>query len=150
LCNSCHKKIDFKKGERKIRFTHGKNIKLEKITSIEHVGLEPTYDIEMDTEEHNFLANKIVSHNSHAWTYSLISFQTAFCRTLFPLEFLTSLMIHNVHNTAGKDKVIEYIRTAQKLEYKVLAPDINLSDVNFTINEENQIVSGLTMINRVV
>ncbi len=149
LCNSCHKKIDFKKGERKIRFTHGKNIKLEKITSIEHVGLEPTYDIEMDTEEHNFLANKIVSHNSHAWTYSLISFQTAFCRTLFPLEFLTSLMIHNVHNTAGKDKVIEYIRTAQKLEYKVLAPDINLSDVNFTINEENQIVSGLTMINRV-
>ena len=27
-------------------------------------------------------------NKSHAWTYSLISYQTGFCRTLFPLEFL--------------------------------------------------------------
>ena len=88
-------------------------------------------------------------NKAHAWTYSLISFQTGFCRTIFPLEYLTALMIHNVHNSAGKDKVIEYIRTAQKLNYKILPADINISDVNFKINEEGQIVSGLTLINRV-
>jgi len=88
-------------------------------------------------------------NKAHAWTYSLISFQTGFCRTLFPLEYLTSLMIHNVHNSQGKDKVIEYIRTSQKLEYKVLAPSLNLSDSNFIINEKSEIVAGLTLINRV-
>ena len=58
-------------------------------------------------------------------------------------------MIHNVANTAGKDKVIQYVRTAQNLKFKVIAPDINLSHGNFTINNDSQIVAGLTLINHV-
>lgn len=88
-------------------------------------------------------------NKAHAVTYSLITYQTAFCRTLFPLEYLTSLMYHNVHNTAGKDKVIEYIRTAQKLDFVVNPPDINSSFENFTINEKGEIVGGLNMIKKV-
>jgi len=82
---------------------------------------------------------------SHAIAYSIISYQTAWCRTLFPLQYLTSLMIHNVDNN-DKDKIIQYIRTAQKLGFKVNPPDINLSFENFTINHEQEIVSGLTLI----
>jgi DNA polymerase III subunit alpha len=82
-------------------------------------------------------------NKAHAVAYSLISFQTAWCRTFFPLEYLTSLMIHNVENT---DKLLEYIRTAQKLGYEILPPDINKSDVNFTIDKDNKILCGLTML----
>lgn len=82
-------------------------------------------------------------NKAHAVTYSLISFQTAFFRTLFPLEYLTSLMIHNV----GKaDKLVQYIRTAQKLGFKVLPPDLNTSCQNFTINKDNQILSGFEIL----
>jgi DNA polymerase-3 subunit alpha len=80
---------------------------------------------------------------SHAVAYSLISFQTAFCRAEFPLEYLTALMIHNVDNT---DKLVEYIRTAQKLGIKVLPPDLNSSLENFSINDNNEILCGLEFI----
>lgn len=82
-------------------------------------------------------------NKAHAVTYSLISFQTAFCRTLFPLEYLTSLMIHNVDNT---DKLIEYVRTAQKLGYDVLPPNINESQSNFIINKDEKIVAGFEFV----
>ena len=77
---------------------------------------------------------------AHAVSYSLVSYQTAFCRTLFPLEYLTSLMTHNIGKT---DKLVEYIRTAQSLGIKILPPNINTSNVNFAIGESDAIICGL-------
>jgi DNA polymerase-3 subunit alpha len=81
-------------------------------------------------------------NRSHAVAYSMISFQTAFCRTQFPVEFLTALMIHNVDKT---DKLVEYVRTAQKLNLKILPPDLNTSDVSFKITENGEILAGFTV-----
>ena len=54
LCNSCHLRI------------HSQNLKIlhaDEIKSIEFVGNEEVYDIEMDSEFHNFIANGVVVHN---------------------------------------------------------------------------------------
>ena len=79
---------------------------------------------------------------AHAVGYALISYQTAFCRIIFPKEYLTSLMYHNVDN----EKLIEYIRTAQKLGFDVKKPDINTSEENFDIDKNNNISAGLITI----
>ena len=63
LCNPCHKKLDYSNGIRKKRWSKGKPIINDKIISIEPHGIIDIYDIEMATENHNFVANGIVSHN---------------------------------------------------------------------------------------
>lgn len=59
LCNTCHRiHHNFKSG--KIL----KTIKFDKIIAIEEDGYEMTYDLEIDHESHNFVANGFVTHNS--------------------------------------------------------------------------------------
>ena len=53
-CESCHLRI------------HSKNLKVaygDKIVNIEKIGLKDVYDIEMDSEFHNFVANGVIVHN---------------------------------------------------------------------------------------
>lgn len=76
---------------------------------------------------------------SHAVAYSLISYETAFMRAFFPLEFLTALLIHS----GDEDKTVEYIRAIQNLGYTIKKPDINLSENDFAISENNEIMCGL-------
>jgi DNA-directed DNA polymerase III PolC len=51
----------------------------DRITSIERVGVRETYDLEIEGN-HNFLANDLVVHNSHAASFALIAYATAWLR----------------------------------------------------------------------
>lgn len=83
-------------------------------------------------------------NKAHAVSYSLISYQTAFFRAFYPLEFFTSLLTHNI---LKEDKVKDYIRTIQKNNYSIRKPNINKSHIKFSIDAEtNSIFSGLEMI----
>ena len=64
LCASCHRKYDIEKQEKRYGWTLGMTAKWGKIISEEYLGIEETYDIEMDHDSHNFVANGIVVHNS--------------------------------------------------------------------------------------
>jgi thymidylate synthase ThyX len=64
LCASCHRKHDIGVQEKKYGWSLGMTAKWGKIISEEYLGIEETYDIEMDHESHNFVANGIVVHNS--------------------------------------------------------------------------------------
>lgn len=81
-------------------------------------------------------------NKAHAVSYSLISYQTAMFRALYPLEFLVGLLTYN----DKEEKVVSYIRTAQKLDMVVRKPDINLSGQTFSIDKDNAIISGLDLI----
>ncbi len=83
---------------------------------------------------------------SHAVCYALISYQTSFIKAHYPIEFITSLLIHE-----GKDieRIKVLIEEAKKWNIKVLPPDINESKEIFTIVDEKTIRFGLASIKNV-
>jgi len=101
------------------------------IVSIEYEGIETTYDVEMAPDGPlNFMANGIVSHNSHAACYALISYRTAWLRANHPAEYMAAL-ISSVMDT--KDKVPFFAAQAEQMGIEILPPDVNESDHEFMV-----------------
>ncbi|MCU0641519.1 MAG: DNA polymerase III subunit alpha [Candidatus Margulisbacteria bacterium] len=84
-------------------------------------------------------------NKSHSTSYALISYQTAFLKANYPAEFMAALLTSVMGNT---DKVRLYLAEVQKLNLKVLPPDVNESGRNFTVAKEG-IRFGLTAIKNV-
>ena len=81
----------------------------------------------------NFEATGDYSFNkSHAACYALISYRTAWLKANYPVEYMAAL-ISSVMNT--KDKVPFYVNQCHELGIDVLPPDVNESDVGFTVVE---------------
>ena len=81
----------------------------------------------------NFEATGDYSFNkSHAACYALISYRTAFLKANFPVEYMAAL-VSSVMNT--KDKVPFYVNQCHEMGIEVLPPDVNESDVGFTVVE---------------
>lgn len=72
-------------------------------------------------------------NKSHAAAYSVISYQTAYLKTYYPVEFMASLMSMAIGNT---DKVMEYKMDCQEMGIEVLAPDVNHSFSDFSIEDD--------------
>jgi DNA polymerase-3 subunit alpha len=69
-------------------------------------------------------------NKSHSAAYALVTFQTAYLKAHYPTEFFAALM------TADKEKIEKVVRTiaeARAWGVTVLPPDINASDVDFTV-----------------
>jgi error-prone DNA polymerase len=69
----------------------GSDIDWDRIVSIEPTGEQETYDLSIDGN-HNFLANNLVVHNSHAASFALIAYATAWMRCHYPAEFTCALL----------------------------------------------------------
>ncbi len=81
----------------------------------------------------NFEATGDYSFNkSHAACYAMISYRTAWLKANYPVEYMAAL-ISSVMNT--KDKVPFYVNQCHELGVEVLPPDVNESDVGFTVVE---------------
>lgn len=63
-------------------------------------------------------------NKSHSATYALISYQTAWLKTHYSVEFMTAILSAEQDNT---DKLVIFIKECSLMKIKVLAPDINLS-----------------------
>lgn len=84
-------------------------------------------------------------NKSHSTSYALISYQTAYLKANYPVEFMAALLTSVMGNA---DKVTAYIAEAQRIKIKILPPDANESFRNFTIIKEG-IRFGLTAIKNV-
>lgn len=82
---------------------------------------------------------------SHALLYSMISFHTAWLKAHYPLEFLTAnLMAQIESNSQNSDEMIAKIKTEiRKLKIKILPPDVNKSNMTYTILDSNTLMTGL-------
>src|SRR3954453_6019862 len=101
------------------------------IVAIEEYGDEMTYDIEMAPDGPlNYIANGIVSHNSHAACYGLISYRTAWLKATYPAEYMAAL-ISSVMST--KDKVPFFVSRCEEMGIEVLPPDVNESGHDFQV-----------------
>lgn len=87
--------------------------------------LSQTFDLEMQTEyPTNFIANGIVSHNSHSISYAINAYQTCYLKANYPAEFLAALL---QQNTVNPDKIAMFIQEAKSMGLKIGTVDINLS-----------------------
>ena len=124
-----------------------------KIISRSPVGWEAVYDIGL-AGDHNFLlANGVIAANcfnkSHATAYGYVTYQTAFLKANFPVEYMTALL---TTNSGDQDKVERYIADCRSMGIKVLPPDVNRSEIDFTITtegNETQILFGLSAVRNV-
>src|SRR5690349_774399 len=68
-------------------------------------------------------------NKSHSAAYALLAYHTAFLKTHYPVEFMAALLTSVTGNT---DEVVKYINECREMGIAVEAPDINVSDANFT------------------
>lgn len=73
-------------------------------------------------------------NKSHAAAYSLISYQTAYLKAHYPVEFMCALMSLDITNT---DKLLFFKEECKRMGYKVLKPDINASGADFIVEDGN-------------
>ena len=71
-------------------------------------------------------------NKSHAAAYSLISYQTAYLKAHYPVEFMCAIMDFDITNT---DKIAFYTEEVKKMGFKVLPPDINYSNAMFKVED---------------
>jgi DNA polymerase-3 subunit alpha len=81
---------------------------------------------------------------SHAVAYGHLSYETAFLKANYPLEYMT-VLISSALKTA---KAPSYVLEAIRMGLPVIKPDINLSDIEFT-TDGNSLVIALTLVKNV-
>ena len=74
-------------------------------------------------------------NKAHATSYGMISYQTAYLKANYPVEYMTALMsVESNSKSANRDeKIAVAVEASKKMGIKVLPPDINLSKIEFTI-----------------
>lgn len=77
---------------------------------------------------------KYAFNKSHAAAYAVVSYQTAYLKYYYPVEFMAALMTSVIENPS---KVAEYIYACRQMDIKILPPDINRGIANFSVDEEN-------------
>jgi DNA polymerase-3 subunit alpha len=84
-------------------------------------------------------------NKSHSAAYALLAYQTAYLKTHYPVEFMAALLTSQMGNT---DNVVKYINECREMEIPVEAPNINVSDSDFTPHG-NAIRFGLAAVKNV-
>jgi DNA polymerase-3 subunit alpha len=87
-------------------------------------------------------AAEYIFNKSHSGAYGKVSYITAYLKTHYPVEYMTSLLNVKIGNI---DKTVEYIREARRLDIKILPPSVAYSKSKYTI-ENNGIRFGLNAI----
>ncbi len=77
---------------------------------------------------------KYAFNKSHATVYGVTSYRTAYLKAHYPAEYFAALLSSVLDNSK---KLREYIADAQRFGVSVLPPDINLSDIDFTVSDGN-------------
>jgi len=93
------------------------------------------YDDMMDFAKYAF-------NKSHAACYAVVSYQTAFLKYYYPVEFMAALLTSVIDNPG---KVSEYILTCRNMGIEILPPDVNQGEAGFSVTG-NAIRYALTAI----
>lgn len=100
--------------ERFVRGAHERGMPPKKV--------EKLFDLMAQFAEYGF-------NKSHSAAYGYLAYITGYLKAHYPVEFMSALLTSETGNT---DKVVRYINECRDLGIKVLPPDVNASDLNFT------------------
>lgn len=117
-----------------------------KIISRQKIGTQALYDIGVP-KDHNFLLkNGAVASNcfnkSHSMAYGYVTYQTAYLKANYPVEYMAALL---TANSGNQDKVQKYIATCMNMNIQVEPPDLNRSEIDFT-PVDGKILFGLSAV----
>jgi DNA polymerase-3 subunit alpha len=79
-------------------------------------------------------------NKSHSTCYALLGYQTAYLKANYPAEFMAGVLSRNLVNM---DEISKYMDECRRMGIKVLGPDINESEMNFTVNAQGALRFGL-------
>ncbi|MCI0385501.1 DNA polymerase III subunit alpha [Streptomyces sp. CNQ085] len=85
-------------------------------------------------------------NKAHSSAYGLVSYWTAYLKANYPAEYMAALLT-SVRD--DKDKSAVYLNECRRMGIKVLPPDVNESEANFTPRGDDTIVFGLTAVRNV-
>jgi DNA polymerase-3 subunit alpha len=116
----------------------------DEVKSIEPDGKEMTYDLTVPKTA-NFIANGLIVHNSHAASYGLVAYQTAYMKANYPSEYMAAIL---TAESGDVEKVSEIIAECKRMGIPVLPPDVNESMGDFAVikgatEKEDKIRFGL-------
>ena len=73
-------------------------------------------------------------NKAHAVSYAIVTYRTAYMKRHYPREYMAALLTSVLDNTV---KVAEYIAECREMGIRLLPPDVNESEANFTVSGEN-------------
>lgn len=117
-----------------------------KIVNKRSLGVQQVYDIGL-TKDHNFLlSNGLVTSNcfnkSHSTAYAYVTYQTAYLKANYPVEYMSALLTASSDN---QEKIEKYRENCLKIGIDVKPPDINYSHKEF-MPQGKEILFGLSAV----
>lgn len=114
---------------------------MSNIKSITPVGKHQTYDLEVDHPNHQFyLANGVLTSNSHAVAYSIDSFWTAWLMTYHEEQWLSAYIESMLSSPEKKAKAFGEVR---RLGYTIVPIDINYAGTGWTVLPGKRLMPSL-------
>lgn len=144
LCNSCHKNLDYRKGERRVRHSVGRPTSCDEVVSVQTMEkLEYVYMVDMNNYKHNFVANGIVHHNNvaHSIAYGMLAYWTMWLKQYHPVAFYVASL-----NSYSDSKQLDLLRDAAKHGLEVLPPHPAESSDKWRVSNNGNIRAGFSQI----
>ena len=79
-------------------------------------------------------------NKSHSTCYAYVSYQTAYLKAHYPAEFMAAVLSRNFNDIK---KIGVFMDECRRMNIEVLGPDVNESNVKFTVNKKGNIRIGL-------
>ena len=79
-------------------------------------------------------------NKSHSTCYALVAFQTGYLKAHYPAEYMSAVLSRNISDIK---KITTLMDETRRMGMEVLGPDINESNVKFTVNKDGNIRFGL-------
>ena len=91
-------------------------------------------------------------NKAHASCYATIAYRTAYLKAHYPVEFMTALLTAESRGTTGpakNEKIAQAIAECKRLNVPILAPSVNKSEPDFSIEDGIKVRFGLSAIKNV-
>ena len=133
---------DYAHNGRRRRWQKGHAVTETKIISITAAGSEAVYDVEMDDVNHSFIANGIVSHNSHSFAYAKVTFLTAYAKANWPAQTAAAVLACTDDDEKRRRVLLDLAADG----IRVAPPDINEGRATTSVGSDGRLRLGLAEI----
>ena len=82
-------------------------------------------------------------NKSHSTCYAFVAFQTAYLKANYPAEYMSAVLSNNQGNI---DKITFFMEECRRMGIPVKGPDVNESDIKFTVNDKGEVRFALSAI----